>query len=204
MSRVEPAGHATYRARMSVQTLSYHAFLLEMEWLFELLNAHVERVGWRVASHQLRLPRLPRRVGNDMVPFYLAADLRSLFEFARGARDVSQDFIEDTIATVVELLFAAPIDSLERKTRRQRNPPDWSVLAERPLGTILLAARGRARVMAGQWPALDEVQALTGMSRGRLERTGVKLEKRDKKTVCEPTAVARLLARVDKDDDDNL
>lgn len=189
---------------MSVQTLSYHAFLAEMEWLFDVLNEHVERIGWRVASHQLRLPKLPRRIGNDMVPYYLAGDLRSLFEYARGVREVSTDFVEDTIGTVLDLLFGSPMEAQARSKRRARREPDWGALGERPLGTILMAARCRARIMSGQWPTLDEVQALTGMSRARLERTGVTFEKRDGKTHCEPSSVGRLLKHVDKDDDDNL
>lgn len=184
---------------MSIQTLSYHAFLVEMDWLFELVNTHVEKIGWKMASHQLAVPRLPRRVGADVVPFYLAGDIKAVFEYARGSKDVSEDYVEDTIKDVLRLIFGAPLllDTFDEERA-------WDKLAARSLGTILLAARARARVDVGDWPTVRGVQALTGLSRSRLERTGVEIKTRGDRELCEPRAVAALLGRVDKDDDDNI
>lgn len=183
---------------MSIQTLSYHAFLVEMDWLFDKLNAFVARIGWTLASHEVSVPRTPRRIGTDVLPFYFAGDMRVLFDFARGQRETSVDFVEDTIETLLEVLLSTPL----QRHRPRADRADLTPLDGRPLGVIIRGARARAALLDERWPRLVDVEALTGLSSDRLQRLGVELETRDEIVCCAPDGVEKLLDRMGPDDEE--
>lgn len=181
---------------MSIQTITVHAFEQEAIWLFNVVNGFIQDAGWTLAAHRPPVPCRPKRVGNYVVPYYFAGDLRMLYEYARNEREVTRDFIEDTIGRVLRLLFTSPLQMEQGSTVE----PDWEFLKSRALGVMLLAARGRARLSAGEWISFDELHALTGVKESRLERLGVETRPEDGTLVCEPETVQGLLERLEQKD----
>ncbi len=178
---------------MSVQTISYHAFLQDLEWLFRVVNKHVDAIGWTVSATNIAVPALPKRSGSDVLPYYLGAQLKAVFDYACGRREVTGDFVRDAQDAVFRMLFSCAIDS----ETRAAPVPDWGLLKTRPLGVILLAAMARAKVREGEWITLDELKALTGIGARRAERLGVEQKTVEGRVLCEPESVARLLERLD-------
>ena len=176
---------------MNIHTISDHAFYNELEWLYEVVNGHVEALGWRLAAHRITIPRVARRMHGHVIPYYLAGDLIALFDFARGRREVSADFVVDAIDAVGALLFTTPAMRAEGKTAKL----DWTAIKHRNLGLVMLAAAGRSKLREGKWLSQDELKALTGLTAAKAATLGIEKTTVDKRTQFEPKAILQVLEK---------
>ncbi len=182
---------------MSIRTLSYHTFAIELDWLFETVGDHIDNLGWIIAAHHPPVPKIPKRVGNVVVPYYFAVHLKVIFDFARGEQEAGVDFVREACDHIGQLLFSTAADcALKRRVQ-----PDWSFLRQRTLGVVMLAAVGRAKLLNGEWLSPDEVWALTGWSLERATRRGLETRNGANDSIeFAPEPVAELLRSLESKD----
>lgn len=176
---------------MSIGSISKHVFAVELEWFFNVVNTHVDFLGWTVASHHTRIPMIAKPMGHEIMPFHFASDLVTVFEFGKGEKDVLSDHIYNVLEVVWELLFSSPASRATGETPK----PDWDFLSERAFGTAMRAALARARLNDGEWITVKELQALTGLTASRIKRAGIEQKKIGGRVCCDPEGVRQALKR---------
>ena len=182
---------------MSIKSVSLHSFHADIEWLFELVAEHVATIGWAMSTHKLEMPRIPKRLGEHVLPYALAANLRMLYDFAKGSREISHDFVKDTCDALAKVLFSSAADAAQKK----RAELDWGLLQERPLGITVRAALARVKLQENRALNRDELWALTGLSESRAERMKLKTHPtEDGQLEYDAASVLAVLNRSGKDD----
>lgn len=153
---------------MRLRDLSEQAVMEAIESFYENANRFISSLSTVVSNSPWALPRRPRRMGIAEYPFFYAAELHQLFDYARGRADMSASYVEGKCEQLMAMLHTT-IDG-------RRIEPDWQTFADTPLGLCILACGARINLRAGgegRLMTLPEVRVLASWQDKHIERSGL-------------------------------
>lgn len=179
-------------------SLSEHALERDLIWLFDTVNAHIEKLSFMLSGCGITSPGIPRRVGSRVVPYSFSGYIFLLYDYARGKQSLSREYIEDATKKLANLIFTsalAPEAEDEDDDDAATAQVNWQLLEGHPVGVVYMAATARVKLSDGSWLNEDELYALTGLSPERAEQQNIQSRMENGTKVFEPAAIRQLLAK---------
>lgn len=148
---------------MKLENLSKPVREEAIEGLYKTLSDHCTKIVKVVGGESYSIIRRPRKVGFTEYPFFMAADMDKLFQFALGEIKASASYIGALCDNIEEMLTTTPAGA--------RVDLDRATFGSTPLGLAVHACRARVLLREGDDADLmteDDVVLLSSIPRGEL------------------------------------